>query len=51
MKFFRAVGEIYDIPGGMAVGMSYETKLNQQKNKYSLCLFYSRLIFYLKLFK
>jgi hypothetical protein len=30
MKFFRAVGEIYDIAGGMAVGMSYETKINQE---------------------
>jgi hypothetical protein len=30
IQIFRAVGEIYDIAGGMAVGMSYETKLKQQ---------------------
>ncbi len=38
MKIFRAVGEIYDIAGGMAVGMTYGTKLKQQYNKYCICV-------------
>ncbi len=38
MKIFRAVGEIYDIADGMAVGMTYGTKLKQQYNKYCICV-------------